>query len=57
MADSSRFDQVLTITVLPQFNTLEQTDKSAKPTRMRQNLNKYLLSTGILTCFPFDNFD
>jgi hypothetical protein len=57
MVDSSRFDRVLTITVLPQFNTLEQTDKSAKSTRMRQNLNKYNKSTGILTCFPFDNFD
>ena len=56
MVDSSRFDKVLTITVLPKFNTLEQTDKSAKSTRMRQNLNKYYKSTGILTCFPFDNF-
>ena len=56
MVGSSRFDQVLTITVLPQLNTLEQTDKPAKPTRMRQNLSKCLQSTGILTCFPFDNF-
>ena len=41
MVDSSRFGQVLTITVLPQLNTLEQTDKSVKLTLMRQNLSKY----------------
>ena len=33
--DSSRFGKVLTITVLPFLNTLEQTDKSAKPIQMR----------------------
>jgi hypothetical protein len=42
MVDPLRFGQVLTMTVLPQLNTLEQTDESARSTRMRQDLNKCL---------------
>jgi hypothetical protein len=55
--DSLRFGLDLTITVLPKLNTLKQADKPARFTRIRHNLSKYMQSTGILTCFPFDLYD
>ena len=52
----SRIHQLLTITVLHRFRRLDTVTAVLQLSRTI-NIGKDLTGTGILTCFPFDNFD
>lgn len=53
---SSRIHQLLTITVLHRLRRLNTLTGVLQLSRTNY-IGKDLTGTGILTCFPFDNFD